>query len=255
MVKANEINNKNLIIMFSMVLVTLLVIIAVLVFKQYIFKEEPVVDEKDLICMMERRFFYTCRDKNLNPFTGTKIKRYPNGQISKITHFKNGVRDGMDKDYFETGILKYIRNWKNGLADGEWTSYNEYGQLETMGYFSSGLPCGVDKLFYENGNSKLELYYDKGAQYRRLEYYENGQLQLDFTKGHKPLCYSIHGEKTECKKVFRKLSNHERFVKYISLKDLLTEEDINLCEGGDSHSSGMNKYKKMGDCLINHILK
>ena len=37
------------------------------------------------------------------PFTGDSVTFYPNGQMAKLAHFEQGLRDGLLRQWFENG--------------------------------------------------------------------------------------------------------------------------------------------------------
>ena len=47
----------------------------------------------------------------------------------KGKNYKNGLREGIAKTYYENGNLKFEGTFKNGVLDGSWKSYYENGDL------------------------------------------------------------------------------------------------------------------------------
>ncbi|NCW81050.1 MAG: hypothetical protein EBV68_04135, partial [Betaproteobacteria bacterium] len=67
---------------------------------------------------------------------------------------KDGLANGLGKEFYEDGTQKYVGNFQNGKYHGQGSSYNKKGNLTYKGSFGNGLPNGEGS-FYEDG----ELYY------------------------------------------------------------------------------------------------
>lgn len=60
------------------------------------------------------------------PFTGIGIKKYENGQLQIIQHFKNGIEDGDFKIYYLNGQLQAEGIFKDGkVVKGELCFFGE----------------------------------------------------------------------------------------------------------------------------------
>lgn len=91
------------------------------------------------------------------------------GKIVKSYIFKSGIiigegiidasgfRQGSWKEFFESGELYGEGNYIDGKKTGEWKFFYRYGKSEQIGkYNASGKPEGTWKWFYESGNIKRE---------------------------------------------------------------------------------------------------
>ena len=58
---------------------------------------------------------------------------FPNGEIETKGKFKNGVRIGKWKYYYESGTLKQVSNYsRTGQRSGKWIEYKENGDVEKV---------------------------------------------------------------------------------------------------------------------------
>ena len=108
-----------------------------------------------------------------------KIIFHPNGQISEIGKYKDGVLDGPQESYFINGQSKHTSNYISGKLDGVYESFFDNGNRETIKNFKSGKLEGKLEEYYENGQIKLKSFYINGlidGEY--TEHYSNGQLKL-----------------------------------------------------------------------------
>jgi len=106
--------------------------------------------------------------------TDSLIEYYNNGSIESIVHYKNGVRDGDAKFFWENGNIKQELSYFNGRVDGLVRNYNEKGILQEM---------------FSIENNKREgptSYFDSTGTYLDDKFYTAGKLDVE----EKPLTYS-----------------------------------------------------------------
>jgi antitoxin component YwqK of YwqJK toxin-antitoxin module len=137
--------------------------------------------------------------------------------------FRNGLKEGEETEYNETGVIIYIRNYKEGLLEGDYKHYDDSGNLLTSGLYKKGAKeeewrenfvdehysvfsnYRKDELidynwvaFYENGKTFFEGNYDKENRKQGLfkiydtdgslkstESYKNGKRNGYFTEYYK----------------------------------------------------------------------
>ncbi|HMS50968.1 MAG TPA: hypothetical protein PKD56_01480 [Chitinophagales bacterium] len=51
---------------------------------------------------------------------------------------KNGQKEGLTEDYYETGIKRRAIHYKNGKRNGEYKVWNEQGELKVIGEYKNG---------------------------------------------------------------------------------------------------------------------
>ena len=57
--------------------------------------------------------------------TGVVYRNWENGQLALEQNYKNGIKHGLDKEWYENGQLKHNQNWKDGKREGlhgDWNS-------------------------------------------------------------------------------------------------------------------------------------
>ena len=79
-------------------------------------------------------------------------------------YFKNGVRHGPIKQYYEvSGKLRVAANYINGSLDGVCEQYNEQGVLTIQLNYTEGALHGKSLYYYDDGRKKLEANFVDGA--------------------------------------------------------------------------------------------
>ena len=88
-----------------------------------------------------------------DPETGaTIIKEY----------FKNGMREGLLKFFWENGQICMTGEYLKGKREGLHESFYENGNTWSAGEFIKDKPIGLHKHFHENGTIHQEAYYKNG---------------------------------------------------------------------------------------------
>jgi antitoxin component YwqK of YwqJK toxin-antitoxin module len=121
---------------------------------------------------------------------GVKREFNPAGVVEKSYLYSNGVltgegiiredgnKDGPWKDFYPDGTVKAQGNYDNGKQVGEWKYYHQNGKLEQAGRFNKqGKLDGTWKWYYENGTLAREEAYRNGLKDGlSSEYDETGKL-------------------------------------------------------------------------------
>jgi hypothetical protein len=100
----------------------------------------------------------------------TGIKQYMSGQVlvKEIT-FKNGIREGLMKSFYQTGELRQTFWYKNGLREDSAKWYYQEGQLFRSTPYKKDTIDGIQKQYYRTGRLKAKLGYIKGFRTPFLE--------------------------------------------------------------------------------------
>lgn len=102
----------------------------------------------------------------------TGIKQFMSGKykVSEVT-FKNGVREGLTKTFYENGKLQRTYWYVNGLKQDSSCWYYQEGQLfRTTPYLNDTID-GIQKQYYRTGELKAKIGYSKGLRTLFFEEY------------------------------------------------------------------------------------
>lgn len=96
-------------------------------------------------------------------FTG--IKQYKSGKylIKEIT-FKNGVREGLMKQFYATGEVRQTFWLRNGLRQDSSIWYFQEGQKFRVTPYINDTIEGIQKQYFRTGELKAKLGYSKGLR-------------------------------------------------------------------------------------------
>lgn len=62
---------------------------------------------------------------------GENIEYYRDGSVSRIQHYKNGLRNGKYYEYYEDGSIGQERNYSDGVEHGVCINYYKNGTKES----------------------------------------------------------------------------------------------------------------------------
>jgi hypothetical protein len=100
----------------------------------------------------------------------TGIKQYMSGMVLvKEVTFKNGVREGLMKSFYQTGELRQTFWYKNGLREDSAKWYYQEGQVFRSTPYKNDTIDGIQKQYFRNGKLKAKLGYLKGFRTPYLE--------------------------------------------------------------------------------------
>jgi uncharacterized protein len=108
-------------------------------------------------------------DKKGNVISNTTSRRgaaqiefyLPNGNITSDGFYsKEGLLEGVGRNYYSAGQKSTEANYVNGLLDGKRTLYFENGKIKQEGYFKKNQAEGYFVDYWLNGNVSLEGWYN-----------------------------------------------------------------------------------------------
>jgi hypothetical protein len=117
------------------------------------------------------------------PDTGfTGIKRYTSGiYLIKEVTFKNGVRQGLMKTFYQDGLLRQTFWYENNLREDSSCWYYPNGKLFRTTPYKHDTIDGIQKQFYGSGDIKAKIGYRKGFRTELFQEFEkNGKLFRDY---------------------------------------------------------------------------
>lgn len=104
----------------------------------------------DRECQSDRDKIVGCVEKEI--FLGFRVE----------TPYKDGKKNGVAKEYYESGKLQTEAPLKDGEQNGVAKQYYESGRLQTETPFKDGKENGVEKSYYENGRLQFKKPYKDG---------------------------------------------------------------------------------------------
>jgi hypothetical protein len=71
------------------------------------------------------------------------IKMYHNNQLAEEGRFRKGLKTGLWKTWYQSGVLESNQKWSNGLRSGRYNHYDEKGNLTETGLYASNRKEGT----------------------------------------------------------------------------------------------------------------
>ncbi len=118
---------------------------------------------------------------------------YPNGKVKISAMFRNGVPEGIRREFNQEGKIEKSYLYKNGILtgegiikedgnrDGPWKDYYPDGKLKAEGGYENGKQVGEWKFYFENGKIEQTGKYNKQGKLEGIWkwYFEGGQLSRE----------------------------------------------------------------------------
>jgi hypothetical protein len=114
----------------------------------------------------------------------TGIKQYMSGKnmVKEVT-FKNGVREGLMKSFYQAGEVRQTFWYENGLREDSSMWYYLEGQLFRATPYKRDTIDGIQKQYYRTGRLKAKIGYSRGLRTTYLEEYTpEGKLVGSYPK-------------------------------------------------------------------------
>ena len=110
---------------------------------------------------------------------------YNDGSIKSITYHKkigNGLSKVKEEGYYKGGLQIYEYNYYDGVKDGLQTEWFNNGQKKYEGTYEDGRHVGSVTMWYENGQKKEEINYTDGEKIGSgTGWYDNGKKEYEIT--------------------------------------------------------------------------
>ena len=104
---------------------------------------------------------------------------FSNGQVKETARFKDGLLQGKDIRYNESGTIIEIGNYDKGLLDGEQKYFYENGKLNIVANFNHSLRHGTIIFFYQNGQVFEKSNWINGKPDGDFTvFYSNGEVKI-----------------------------------------------------------------------------
>ena len=144
-------------------------------------------------------------------FSGIEVTDYPNGKSVELSSdrkiykkhvtYKNGIREGIDKQYYQNGELYSEGYWNNNKLNGLMKHWYENGQIKSEWNWKDWKLDGIQRHWYENGQIESEFTSNRQRRIKK-RWHENGQIEFDVILENDNIifseCWNNNGEKIKC---------------------------------------------------------
>lgn len=137
--------------------------------------------------LMEGSFSYVDPDNpKMDTPDGQFVWYFTSGSVKRRTNYVNGIEEGPQITFYESGN-KFVELYKRGgQTDGEVLEYYENGQIRRISSFCNGVQCGEVREYYPDGVVSKSWHLENGLINGFLtEYNEGGQKKrvYEFASG------------------------------------------------------------------------
>jgi antitoxin component YwqK of YwqJK toxin-antitoxin module len=122
----------------------------------------------------------------------TGIKQYMSGKtLVKLVTFKNGVREGLMRSFYQTGELRQTWIYKNGVREDSSIWFYQQGQPFRSTPYKNDTIDGIQRQYYRTGSLKAKIGYSKGL---RTTFLQEFTLNGNLVKGYPDLDIKVADE-------------------------------------------------------------
>jgi MORN repeat variant len=145
-------------------------------------------------------------------FTGIKKYKSGNALIKEVT-FRNGVREGLMKTFYQSGEVRQTFWYENGLREDSSLWYYQEGQVFRVTPYKRDTVDGIQKQYYRTGQLKAKIGYSKGL---RTTFFEEFTPAGKLVGGYPGLVVNINDSYTTkgTYSIVLELSNKSAGVRY-----------------------------------------
>ena len=115
------------------------------------------------------------------------LKFRKNGKLETRDFYKNGYRNGLHKNYYDTGVLCSSGMFLEGSKEGIWKYYYESGFLSSVCIYKKGKKEGLREKFYPGHEPEImirENYLDGKRHGLWTKYYPSMDDGYEMVKGY-----------------------------------------------------------------------
>ena len=117
-----------------------------------------------------------------SPFSGLVYKLYPSSNDTLWScQYKNGMKDGVWKKYFQNGKIKETRLFKQNKKEGDYLGFYKDGSKNFVFQFKNGEYNGTNRVWAKGGaiieEASFKAGYEAGVQKR---WYLNGKIKSNY---------------------------------------------------------------------------
>jgi antitoxin component YwqK of YwqJK toxin-antitoxin module len=114
-----------------------------------------------------------------------KFTYYPDGKIRSRWIEILGLKEGVEKDFYQSGNLEYLRHWSKGKLNGMIIQFYENGTTMWIDPRVDNLHEGVEYWFYPDGKIRMERFWHQNDLHGHMVNYDpNGQITRDLLFNH-----------------------------------------------------------------------
>lgn len=161
---------------------------------------------------------------------GKQVNFKANGDTTKLEHYKNGVLDGVKKQYYKGSKVFKEVNYVAGLMDGTFKMYNAQGVVIEEANYKANKKNGVQKYYYDDGVLLRTENWENGIK--------SGEFKMFYYQGHIQTLetYNKKGQKEGKFEEYYPDQKPKRIAVYA--KDVLIEEHLFDEHGNETYSFG-----------------
>lgn len=138
-------------------------------------------------------------------FSGILVERYLNGALYKESHYENGKKEGMEKEYALNGIIQGLWHYHLGKKEGDQQGWFAEGPKKFNYHYQKGLLEGEQLEWHQNGTVFRRQVFHQGVETEKKILFQGSEVFSNYVQKDKrkygvdggTLCFEVKkdGEK------------------------------------------------------------
>ena len=123
---------------------------------------------------------YVISKETDEPYTGSYIRYFDNGQKEMEGHITDGIRDGFWSYWDRKGQKSGEGRWIDNIKDGKWKFWYSNGNLKSEVTYVNNKSEGLLTHYHENGQKMFEVNMKEGSREGYMAWWhENGSIKSE----------------------------------------------------------------------------
>ena len=148
---------------------------------------------------------------------------YYTKSISNRVEYNEGKRNGKEQSYYPNGNVAEEIVWKNDLKEGSWKRFFDNGQLKTTGTYINDKLDGLYATYYPEGKKEVEGAYRNDLPHGEWKRFDEKGNIISITKYANGKVTNQDELSVSEKEFFRKMTEQEGRIKEPTLEDMMRE--------------------------------
>lgn len=151
-------------------------VVIVIIVIAFFTQESKVKSNDPRIQVVGNRVYYSGQ-----PFSGTLLEHYLNGDLYRETHYKNGLKEGSAREYGLQGVLRAVWNYHMDKKEGTQVGWFEEGPKRFEYHYKAGLFEGPQVEWHMNGQIFRNQIFQNGVEIGKKIFYQGAEIFTNYT--------------------------------------------------------------------------
>ena len=152
---------------------------------------------------------------------------YHTKSVSNRVEYSAGKHDGKEQSFYPDGKVAEEIIWRNDLKDGHWKQFFDNGQIKSTATYISGKLEGIYTAYHPNGTKHIEGAYKHDIPHGEWKRYDENVKPVATIKYTNGVITNMDEIEAAEQEFFRKVTEQEGRIKEPAIEDMMREAQQN----------------------------